>query len=86
MRSKISAGMNIRRLRTHLNMSQEHLAFEAAIDRTYVSGLERGIRNPSLDLLDRIALALGIETYELIMPTNNENLAGLKAGRKRKKQ
>jgi len=49
----------IRALRLEAGMSQEELAFNAEVDRTYVSQLERGIANPSLLILSRIAEALG---------------------------
>jgi transcriptional regulator with XRE-family HTH domain len=42
-------GRNIRAARKELGWSQEDLAFETDIDRTYISGIERGVRNPSLD-------------------------------------
>jgi transcriptional regulator with XRE-family HTH domain len=41
-------GQNVRRLRTKKGLTQEQLAFEAKIDLTYVGGIERGERNPSL--------------------------------------
>jgi transcriptional regulator with XRE-family HTH domain len=46
-------------------MSQENLAAEAGLDRTYVSGIERGERNPSLTNLLRLTDALGISLSEL---------------------
>ena len=42
-------------------MSQEELAFNAEIDRTYISQLERGIANPSLLILSRVANALDVD-------------------------
>jgi len=49
---------NVRRRRTALGLSQERLALETDIDRTYVSQIERGICNPSLLILSRVALRL----------------------------
>lgn len=49
---------NIKRLRSEKGLSQEALALQAEVDRTYVSQLERGIANPSLSILSRIAEAL----------------------------
>jgi len=47
-------------------MTQEQLAFEAKLDLTYVGGIERGRRNPSLLVMARIADALGISPVELL--------------------
>lgn len=52
-------GAAVRRHRELLRLSQEELAERAQMDRTYVSGVERGVRNPSLDVMQRIARALG---------------------------
>lgn len=53
-------GMNIRRYRKLRSLSQEELAFLCGLHRTYLSGVERGIRNPSLQSLQVIAEALGV--------------------------
>ncbi|CAM5775554.1 hypothetical protein LMIY3S_05082 [Labrys miyagiensis] len=47
-------------------MSQEELAHRAEIDRTYISSLERSIYNASIDVVDRLASALGIEASDLL--------------------
>lgn len=59
-------GMNVRRFRQRAQMTQEQLAFAAEIDLTYVGGIERGKRNPSVLVLVRIATALGAEPAELL--------------------
>lgn len=51
--------MNVRRMRQAAGLTQEQLAFEARIDLTYVGGIERGRRNPSVLVMARIAEALG---------------------------
>ena len=61
-------GANVRRLRQKARLTQEQLAFAAEIDLTYVGGIERGIRNPSVVVLARIAEALGTEPAELLRP------------------
>jgi transcriptional regulator with XRE-family HTH domain len=48
--------------------SQEALAFEAGLHRTFIAHVERQARNISLDNLERIAIALGVQAYELLMP------------------
>ncbi len=57
---------NVRRRRTELGLSQEDLADAASIDRTYVSGIERGVRNPTVVLLERLAHALHMQVSELL--------------------
>lgn len=59
-------GGNVRRLRQVAGLTQEQLAFEASIDLTYVGGIERGRRNPSLLVMVRIAEALKVEP-EILM-------------------
>ncbi|WP_093011778.1 helix-turn-helix domain-containing protein [Sphingobium sp. YR768] len=56
----------MRQSRQRAKLTQEQLAFAAAIDLTYVGGIERGKRNPSLLVLARIAAALGTEPAELL--------------------
>jgi transcriptional regulator with XRE-family HTH domain len=58
--------MNVRRARHRAGFTQEQLALEAKIDLTYVGGIERGRRNPSLMVLVRIADALRIAPADLL--------------------
>jgi len=57
---------NLRRLRQERGFSQEALAHEVGIDRTYVSSLERRIYACSIDLVDRLAVVLGVEASDLL--------------------
>lgn len=57
---------NIIARRRALNMSQEKLALQAGVDRTYVSQLERGIANPSISILCRIAEILQCNMQDLV--------------------
>ncbi len=57
---------NVRNLRKEVGLSQEELAFECEIDRTYISKVERGIANPSLLVLFKIANVLKVEIKDLI--------------------
>jgi transcriptional regulator with XRE-family HTH domain len=59
-------GRRIKGLRTAKGWSQERLAEEAALDRSYVAGIELGDRNPSLKALDRLAKALRVRLSELL--------------------
>jgi len=59
-------GRNIRVLRKRRGLSQEELALEADMKRSYVSDLERGTRNPSVKAVGRLAKALGVEAWQLL--------------------
>lgn len=65
-------------------MPQEALAVDAAIDRTYVSRLERNLENPTVAVLERLARALDVPIVELFaaMPPNAKRLDVLMPGRK----
>jgi transcriptional regulator with XRE-family HTH domain len=54
-------GAEVKMLRAERGLTQEALALSAGVDRTYVSQLERGIANPSLAILCRIADAIGVD-------------------------
>ena len=62
----ISLGLAIKELRLELGLSQEALAFEAGIDRSYIGGIERGEHNLALINLIKIAQTLGITSSELL--------------------
>jgi transcriptional regulator with XRE-family HTH domain len=57
---------NLRTQRQAQGISQEDLADRAGIDRTYISSLERSIYNASIDVVDRLATALGVEAADLL--------------------
>lgn len=59
---------NLVALRRTRGLSQEALAFEAGLHRTFVAHVERQVRNISLDNLERLANALGVDVYQLLMP------------------
>ena len=63
---RLILGRNVKRFRLQKKLTQEQLAFEAEIDLTYVGGIERGNRNPSLLVMARIAKALGVQTTKLL--------------------
>ena len=58
-------GMRIKYLRSLKKWSQEDLALEAGINKNYLSDLERGSRNPTVKVMEKIANALGITISEL---------------------
>ena len=57
---------NMRRLRAARGLSQEALAHESGINRTYLSGVERSERNVSIDNISRIAKGLQVEPWKLL--------------------
>lgn len=59
-------GANVRQLRKSKGLSQEELALEAGMKRSYLSDLERGTRNPSVRAIGRLAEALGVEAADLL--------------------
>ena len=64
-RSLTSFGQNVRKLRGASGFTQERLADKADLDPTYISGIERGVRNPTLLIIARLAKALGVSLSDL---------------------
>jgi transcriptional regulator with XRE-family HTH domain len=59
-------GLNVRRRREAIGLSQEALAEKADLDRTYISGIERGTRNPTILSAARVAAALKTSLAQLL--------------------
>ncbi len=59
-------GRNLRRLRQKAGLSQEELAFRAELNRGYINGIERFVRNPTVLVVQKIAYALNIEASDLL--------------------
>lgn len=59
-------GRNLKKYRKEAGFSQEGLALECGLHRTYVSGVERGVRNPTVVVLEQIAKPLGIPSWRLL--------------------
>lgn len=66
-------GANVRRVRLKRGMTLETLATEAGLAYSYMGGIERGQRNPSLDVADRIAKALASDPVTLFCATPSED-------------
>ncbi len=63
---------NIRRLRAVREFSQEELAFEAGLHRTFVAHVERGVRNISIDNIERLAAALRVPVFVMLKEYDSE--------------
>lgn len=73
---------NLRRFRRETGMSQEELAHRADIDRTYISSLERCVYAAGIDVVDKLAVALGVSAAELLVPPASPPLAAKKRRRR----
>ena len=62
----VAFGRSVRAQREKLDLSQEELGFRSDLDRTYISGIERGVRNPTLLSMRRLAKALGVAASGLL--------------------
>lgn len=62
----LALGLLVKQQRTAIGISQEELGFRANLDRTYISGVERGVRNPSITALVNLASGLGITVANLL--------------------
>ncbi|TKV13903.1 helix-turn-helix transcriptional regulator [Citrobacter sp. wls619] len=70
---KKTLGNRVRSLRLELGLSQEAFADKCGIDRTYMSGIERGVRNPTLIVICAISDGLGMDLSHLFMFDNDEH-------------
>jgi transcriptional regulator with XRE-family HTH domain len=64
----VEFGLHLKRMRIERALSQEQLGHIAELDRTYISGIERGVRNLSLTNVFKIARALGVPAAQLFEP------------------
>ena len=67
MKARALVAWNLRRIRVKRGVSQEQLAYDASVDRSYVGGLERKTENPTIDLLDRLAATLEVPLAEFFV-------------------
>jgi len=84
MEYKRRLGQNLRRLRVERGLTQEALAAEAGIDRAHLGLIEAARENPSLDMIGRIAAALGVDVQVLFAPVAPDAAPapGMRPGRK----
>lgn len=79
-------GLVVRDLRIANGQSQEQLSFRAKVHRTYVGDLERGLKSPTLDVIDQFACALKIGTPDLIASVYKELAHGTAENRGTRRQ
>ncbi len=72
----LAFGRCVRRYRNSLGLSQEALADVANVHRTYIGGIERGERNPTLTMIHRIASALGVPPTNLLEGREENTIDG----------
>jgi len=68
--------VNLQRLRREMGWSQEVLAEESGLHRTYISGIERRIKNPTITVVDRLAEAFDVRIGELLETPPTKKSAG----------
>jgi len=66
--AKVRFGLVLRHAREELKLSQETLAEKAGLHRTYIGQVERGERNISIDNMEHLAEAVGMELWEMLRP------------------
>lgn len=69
MNIQIAVGQKIKTFREENGWSQEDLANMSGLHRTYISGVERGVRNPTIEIIFRISCALGVDIAQLFEKT-----------------
>jgi transcriptional regulator with XRE-family HTH domain len=69
-RARLILATNLKARRHQSGLSQEDLALEAGLHRTFVAHVERGVRNLSIDNIEKLANALGVESYMLLVPSD----------------
>lgn len=60
-------GQNVRLAREKKGWSQDRLSEESGLHRTYISGIERGVRNPTIEIVQQIAISLDIDIQDLFL-------------------
>ena len=86
MRASKLVAWNLRRLRVATALSQEALAVDAGVDRSFVGRIERGLENPTVETLEKFSKVLHVYPYELLLPVRAGEKAPSTLRRGRKKR
>ncbi len=70
MSVRLLFGQNVKKIREQKGWSQDRLSEETGLHRTYISGIERGVRNPTIEIVQQLSTALGIEIQDLFIDSN----------------
>jgi len=70
MSIRLIFGQNVKKVREQKAWSQDRLSEETGLHRTYISGIERGVRNPTIEIVQKLATALGVEVQDLFINSN----------------
>ena len=81
---KVRFGLAIRQLRRKQELTQEELAHRALLHRTYLTDIERGTRNPSIEVVEKLANGLGIEPSDLFRLAESVTPSSKSASQKKK--
>ena len=83
---RAALGHRVKNLRERLGLSQARLAERADLDTTYISGIERGRRNPGLNTLGRLARALNVSLPAFVSKLREPQVREIRRGRPRKRR
>ena len=65
-------GLNVKRIREQKGWSQDQLSEMSLLHRTYISGIERGVRNPTIEIVSQLSIALIVPISELFKEPNQQ--------------
>lgn len=69
---QVTFGLNVKRIREQKGWSQDLLSEKSLLHRTYISGIERGVRNPTIEIVAQLSNALNVSISELFKETSQQ--------------
>ena len=70
MSVRLLFGKNVKKVREQKGWSQDRLSEETGLHRTYIRGIERGVRNPTIEIVQQLSTALSVEIQDLFIDSN----------------